>query len=192
MAQIIDENYELDAMDHRFIAEYLVDMNGTKAALRAGFVGTSAADWAYRRLKHPVVQRIVRQSIDDAAADAEVRIDKILKELAAIGFSNIQDFIDSNGQIDLEVDSERFAAVESVSIHESESEKGRQRSTRIKMHNKLGALEKMAKYLGAIQDKVEVDHTNSDKSLSPIQKMSDEELRAEALARGLPGSVFGS
>jgi phage terminase small subunit len=138
------------------------------------------------------VQRIVRQSIDDAAADAGVRIDKILKELAAIGFSNIQDFIDSNGQIDLEVDSERFAAVESVSIHESESEKGRQRSTRIKMHNKLGALEKMAKYLGAIQDKVEVDHTNSDKSLSPIQKMSDEELRAEALARGLPGSVFGS
>lgn len=189
-----DEDTGLDPKQLAFINEYLVDRNGTQAAIRAGFTGSNPAWWAWKTLKNPLVRAMVDQLTADKLAAHGIRADTVMQQYAAIIRANIGDFIDGNGDIDVtRVPKDLLWLVDSYSVSESEgAEGGHSRSVRIKMLDKHKALEKVAKYLGLVSDTVKVDLSSTDGTLSPIQQMTDEELRAEAEKRGLPTDIFGS
>lgn len=52
----VPEEKQLTDKQKRFVREWLVDMNGTRAALRAGYSEKSAAQTASRLMKDPAVQ----------------------------------------------------------------------------------------------------------------------------------------
>ena len=86
-----------------------------------------------------------------AGASALIRTPKI-KEMAKIGFSNIQDFIESGNEIrDLsELNPSIAAAVESIQSdirHDSGKSEGHVEKVKIKLHSKLGALNSLAEIL---------------------------------------------
>jgi phage terminase small subunit len=49
--------HKLTPRQQRFIAEYVKDLNGTQAAIRAGYSERSAAEQAYQLLQKTSVQK---------------------------------------------------------------------------------------------------------------------------------------
>jgi phage terminase small subunit len=135
---------------HRlFVLEYLIDLNGRAAAKRAGYADKKAAVRACELLRRPDVQAMIRE--ETKARDERLRVsaDRIAKEFARIAF-NDPTRIASWGPEGVElVPSERLseddkAAVKWVSVG---GRKGA-RAQRFLMHDKLSALEDLARILG--------------------------------------------
>lgn len=188
-----DELEELDAQATAFVHEYIIDRNGTQAAKRAGFKGKNPAWYAWKTLQRPIVQATIQQLTTDKLAEIGLRSDAVLAELTKIAFSTMGDLLDDQGRIDFERVRDFGHLIESYNLQESEgAEGGRSCSVKVKLHSKMAALDRIGKYLGVLKEAVVVDHTNSDGSLSPMQRLSDEELKQEAAKRGLPTSIFGS
>lgn len=88
--------------ESRFVEEYLVDCNAAKAARKAGYSGRSAKEIGYENLTKPHLAAAIRAGLDMIAARCEVSAEKVMRELASIGFSNISYFeIDDEGYLTL-------------------------------------------------------------------------------------------
>lgn len=75
----------------RFIEEYLVDLNATQAAVRAGYAPKSAEKHAYQLLKRPEVAAAVQEAIERRSARTQITQDMVIRELAAIAFAMVTD-----------------------------------------------------------------------------------------------------
>lgn len=64
-----------------FIDEYLKDMNGAQAAIRAGYSERSARAIAYELLQMPEIHRAVRERLKEAAEKADITVEKVLWDL---------------------------------------------------------------------------------------------------------------
>ncbi len=127
----------------RFVDEYLVDLNATAAARRAGYKDPNIG----RQLitKNNVSAEIQKRQ-EKLRGKLEITQERVLEELAAIAFANGTDFatITHNGLVRLtptdEVPEEKKKAVASI--------KEGQYGTEIKLHDKVRALELLGKHLG--------------------------------------------
>jgi hypothetical protein len=123
-----------------FCDEYLVDMNATRAALRAGYSAGTALNGALMRM--PKIKLYLEQHIAQAAKRTQITQDMVLKELAKVAFGNMGNYFDADGKLkpmDMLTDDEK-AALWSVSIDKDGA-------VSIKMNNKMQALDKIAKHL---------------------------------------------
>lgn len=77
----------------RFVEEYLVDLNGTQAAVRAGYGEKNARFTAAELLAHPDVQAAVTAGRAAQSRRTEVDADRVIKELAKVAFSDIRDVL---------------------------------------------------------------------------------------------------
>ncbi|MBQ7345348.1 MAG: terminase small subunit [Oscillospiraceae bacterium] len=82
---------ELSSRKRRFVEEYLVDLNATQAAVRAGYSAKSAEKHSYRLLKDPAVAEAVREAMGRRSARTEITQDMVIRELAAIAFAKVTD-----------------------------------------------------------------------------------------------------
>lgn len=84
-----------------FVLEYMVDLNGTQAAIRAGYSPKCAYRQAADLLKLPHVRAAVDLEIEKQKARISFTADQVMEELALIGFSDMKDFIkiDEGGAI---------------------------------------------------------------------------------------------
>jgi phage terminase small subunit len=89
----------LTAKQSAFVEEYLVDLNGTRAAIRAGYSAKTANEQASRLLANVSVQ----ESIQDAMAQRSKRVqrtaDDVLADLALIKSNAMQIFRDRDGNM---------------------------------------------------------------------------------------------
>ncbi|WP_221622714.1 terminase small subunit [Burkholderia stagnalis] len=72
---------KLTAKQMRFVDEYLVDLNGTAAARRAGYSERTANEQAARLLAKVSVQHAVAERIKARTARTEIDQDRIVREL---------------------------------------------------------------------------------------------------------------
>ena len=76
----------LTARQARFVQEYLVDLNGTQAAIRAGYSSHTAAAQAVRLL----INVNVKAAVDaGAAAQLDLTAKKVLTELLGVGYAEV-------------------------------------------------------------------------------------------------------
>lgn len=68
----------------RFVEEYLIDLNATRAAIRAGFSGKTAEQQANRLLRNAQVQSLIRESMDQRSQRTNITQDSVLRELTAM------------------------------------------------------------------------------------------------------------
>ncbi len=153
-------DFGLNDRQKRFCLEYLVDLNATQAYMRSGYETSTediAASCAWELLRNPKVQSYVQKLMDERVARTGITVDRILKEYAAIAFSDITDAIEFNGNESSLKDSESLpkevsCAIASVSTSVNTSKKGESRKVSIKMHDKLKALDMLARHTGISSD----------------------------------------
>jgi phage terminase small subunit len=150
----------------RFVEEYLVDLNATKAAERAGYSKRSAYNVAYRMLQDPRIGEAIAAAEEARAERTQITADRVLRELAMIGFSDMRRFakwgpkgITLIASEQLDPDAARCVA----EVSEIESKDGG--SLKFKLHNKVDALTLLGKHLGLFSERME--HTGKDGK--PIQ-----------------------
>lgn len=71
----------------RFCYEYMIDLNATKSAVRAGYSERTANKIASELLKNKEVKEMIKQLKEEQQKKLEITIDTVLKEIAVIAFS---------------------------------------------------------------------------------------------------------
>jgi phage terminase small subunit len=89
----------------RFCDEYLIDLNATQAAIRAGYSERTAYRTGADNLKKPQIQECISKSQNDREKRTEITQDMVVKELAAIAFQKVSDYAHV-------VEKEAFAEIE--------------------------------------------------------------------------------
>ncbi len=82
----------------RFVEEYLVDFNGTQAAIRAGYSARTAYSQASRLLNDVKVQAELERRRRDLIERTELSQDRVLEEVRRLAFHPIQPGIHSASQ----------------------------------------------------------------------------------------------
>ena len=90
---------DLTPKQQRFVAEYLIDLNGTQAAIRAGYSPNGADVAASRLLGDVRVSGAVQEAQKASLGKLQITADKVKHALAAIGFADPVDFYDEQGQV---------------------------------------------------------------------------------------------
>lgn len=135
-----------------FVREYLVDMSPGKAAVRAGYSRQNG----YLMLKDDLVQLAIEDEQERRQQELKVSADRVVQELAVIGFSDIHDFVrvNTDGSVSVrttnELDIDKRRAISEISEIDSPT------SHRItfKLHSKVDALKLLCKHLGIAIDRL--------------------------------------
>lgn len=149
----------LNDRQKRFCDEYLIDLNATQAAIRAGYSGRTAAASAARLLTKVNTQKYIQALMSKREKRTEISQDMVIRELAAIGFSKATDYAEIDGPLvtikptsDLTEDQARaIAGIEQGNF-----------GIKIKLCDKVKALELLGKHMGMFVDRVlmaEVDES---------------------------------
>lgn len=139
----------------RFVEEYLIDLNATQAAIRAGYSPETAGAIGAENLKKPQIQNAIARHMAERSRRTGVNADRVLLELARIAFANAGDLIDA-GDATLKDDASRddLAAIQSIKVKDM-GDMGIERE--IRMADKLKALELLGRHLGIFNDRLRLD-----------------------------------
>lgn len=149
----------LPPKQQKFVAEYLVDLNATQAAMRAGYSKKTAHSQGPRLLDNVEIKAAIAKAQEKRGARTEITADRVLQELARIGFSDIRNIFDDNGNLRSPKNwsDATAAAVSSVEVvTRSLGEGDVEYVHKIKVWDKNSALEKIGKHLGMFVDKQEL------------------------------------
>ena len=72
----------------RFVQEYLIDLNATQAAIRAGYSAKTAFAIGHENLSKPNIAAAITEAQAKRAERAEITADRVLEELGEIGFAD--------------------------------------------------------------------------------------------------------
>lgn len=145
----------------RFIEEYLIDLNATQAAIRAGYSPDTAQQTGSENLSKPVIRAQIDRAIAERSKRTGVNAERVVQELAKIAFVNAAEVIDpKTATVKEDALPEDTAAIQSVKV-KTFGEDGLERE--IKMADKIKALELLGKHLGMFQNNVNVTLGSSDK-----------------------------
>ena len=139
-----------------FVEEYLIDLNATQAAIRAGYSPKTAKDIGCENLAKPNIQRAIAEQMAERSKRTGVNQDRVVRELAKIAFAKLTDIVDANGQIKSTATDDDLACVESLKYKRSDFDNGYSEEREVKISPKLKALELLGKHLGMWNDKLNV------------------------------------
>jgi phage terminase small subunit len=83
-----------------FIAEYLIDLNATKAAIRAGYSARTAAEIGRQNLRKLEIAAAIEKAIGGRTERAELTADWVVDELRKIAGANMADYMKSTPEGD--------------------------------------------------------------------------------------------
>lgn len=159
-----------------FVDEYLIDLNATQAAIRAGYSAKTADQQGSRMLANVKVKQAVAEKQAQRSKRTGVNQDRVVLELAKIAFAKMTDIVDSNGRIKEDASPDDLACIESIKYKESDNEYGGSVEREVKIASKLKALELLGKHLGMWSDKFNVTVEKSEKLDDIISQLGGEGL----------------
>lgn len=144
----------------RFAREYLKDMNGTRAAIAAGYSRKTATFQAHDLLRIPYVEELIAKLCERRNKAVEVDAEKVLRELALMGHSNMLDYIrvvDGDAVVDLSnLTREQAAAMQEITVEDYVDGRGEDardvKRIRFKLADKARSLELLARHLKLLGD----------------------------------------
>jgi len=152
----------LKARQLRFCQEYLIDLNGSRAAVRAGYSEVGCATQAGRLLMNAEICSEIAKLRAAQEKRLEITADRVLKEWGKIAFANLGDYLnvhpDGTARVDLsEMTPEQAAALSEVTVDQYTEGNGKSerevKKIKIKLADKKGALDSIAKHLGMFTNK---------------------------------------
>lgn len=149
----------LNPKQRRFVEEYLVDLNATQAAIRAGYSRKTARAQGSRLLTNAVIESAIQAGREALSRSTNITAERVLQELARIGFADIRNIFDVNGALlspsDMPDDIARaVSSVEVVTV--SKGEGMVEHVAKVRLADKRAALVDLGKHLGLFVAKHEV------------------------------------
>lgn len=169
-----------------FADEYLIDLNATRAYKvaypRVKNEETAAAAGA-RLLRNVKVVEYVQKRMDERAQRTEITQDRVLQELAKLGFFDIRKLFDDSGKpLDITgLDDETAACIAGLEVMDVYEGAGEDKEfagyvKKYKLSDKLKALELIGRHLGMFKDKMDIEHSGVVDVRKVYDEMSEEEL----------------
>ena len=151
---------KLTPKQQAFVAEYLVDLNATQAAIRAGYSAKTAEQQASRLLSNAKVAEAIAERMKERASRTEITQDRVLKEYARLAFFDPRKLFDSTGRPKAihELDDDTAAVVAGLDVvNVGNAELGEGEVLKFKLADKKGALDSVARHLGMFNDKLDLN-----------------------------------
>ena len=151
----------------RFCDEYLIDLNATRA-YKVAYPNCkkdhSARTNGYMLLTKTDIQTYIEEAKKEREERTKITQDMVLKELAKIAFFNPKNIFKENNTLKdvIDLDDDIASVMTSVETFEEFDGYGDDRekignTTKVKLADKMKALEMLGRHLGMFKDKVEVD-----------------------------------
>jgi phage terminase small subunit len=154
----------LSEKHQRFVEEYLIDLNATQAAIRAGYSEKTAYAQGSALLKHVEVKKAISAAKKARAERMAISQDRVLLELARIAYFDIRKTVDKNGApIPIEqLDDDTAAAIGGIDVLEQFEMMDGERVPvgllkKYKVFDKNTALANAMRHLGMLKDSLKVD-----------------------------------
>lgn len=143
-----------------FVEEYLIDLNATQAAIRAGYSPDTAGAIGCENLKKPEIRARIDKAMAERSKRTGINQDRVLEELARIGFCKITDVVNpETAEVIADAAAEDLACIQSIKVKPGEF--GTERE--VKLYDKRGALVDIGKHLGMFKDNVNLNVEVSEK-----------------------------
>jgi phage terminase small subunit len=154
----------LNDQQRLFCREYLVDLNVTKAYIRAGYGASGAASNAYRLMEKDEIKDFISELEAHRVSSADVSAATILRELNRLATFKTADMFDAHGNLKAPKDwtpemSASVASFEVVARNLSAGDGSTDTIHKVRLYDKTRALELLAKHLSLLIDRVE--HTGT-------------------------------
>jgi phage terminase small subunit len=178
MAEKKGKGKKLTPKQRAFIQEYLIDMNATQAAIRAGYSEKTAYAIGEENLRKLEIQAAVQEAMAAREKRTEITQEMVLRELAKIAGVDIKNYLsyrtektvvgtdDETGEpiVDYShiVDLKDSDQVDGSMISEIQLQKG---NLKFKLHDRVKALELLGKHLGMFVDRTRLENPDG----SPLQ-----------------------
>jgi phage terminase small subunit len=137
----------LSAKQTRFVEEYLLDLNATQSAIRAGYSAKTANEQGARLLANVSVAAAVKEAIARRSQKSEIKAQDVLDRLARLAFADMGTYADWDDR------GVRLAAKaclpEGATACVKEISEG-PHGVRLKLHDQAGPLRDLARHLGIV------------------------------------------
>lgn len=188
---------ELNDRERMFVREFLVDLNASQAALRAGYSPRTAHRNAHRIRHRPRVKAAIEAAMAERAAKLEITAERVLRELALMGFANLRDYVtpapDGTARLDLSALSrDQAAAIRELTVEEVTTGQGAAartaRKVKVRLADKKASLELVGKHLGLFGRKA---GEGQEGETSAYAELSDLEFAQRILSLAVGGGEGG-
>ncbi len=164
----------LTAKQQRFADEYLIDLNATQAAIRAGYSPNAATEQGSRLLTNAKVRAYINQRMAEHSARTGVNQERILRELARIAFLDPTQLVNMDTvELNAETSADDRAAIASVKVKTIPFEEGEGVEREIRFADKIKALELLGKRYGMWIDKQQVDVNGAVQILDDVPRKTE-------------------
>lgn len=154
---------KLTAKQQAFVDEYLIDLNATQAAIRAGYSEKTARQIGEENLSKPDIAAAVQKAMDERSRKTGINAENVLGEIGKLAFADIRKVFDENGRL-LPIHmlpDEIAASVSSIEVVTSRIPGGEpedvEHTSKIKFWDKRGSLELLGRHLKLFTDKLDVE-----------------------------------
>ena len=180
---MVARKHKLTEKQKVFVAEYQEDLNGTQAAIRAGYSAKNADVIADQLLGKTWVSEAIKKQMEERLHRVGVQADKVLTRMARIGYVDIRRLYGPNNTL-LDVKDwpdEIVPAVAGVETFEEYQGKGKDRvlighTKKVRLWDPNPSLTNMAKNLGVIGNG---KHRDDEEEESVVRVWTPMELAAK-------------
>jgi phage terminase small subunit len=170
---------ELTPKQARFVEEYVICLNATKAAEVAGYSKRTADKQGTQLLAIPSIAKAIQAKQEKLEKKSELKAERVLNEIARLAFSDLRKAFDERGGLKPvhELDDDTAAAVASIEVIEERNKEGEiiGFTKKLKLWDKNKAIDNACKHLGLTKDKLELTGKDGGPIKTEETVMSDEE-----------------
>ncbi|MCU4500887.1 MULTISPECIES: terminase small subunit [Acinetobacter] len=147
----------LTPKQQRFVEEYLIDLNATQAAIRAGYSEKTANEIGAENLAKPSIAKAIQDALKERSERVQIDADYVLKRLVEIDQMDVLDIMDDQMKIRPVNEWPKVWRQYVVNLENLELSDGEGWLKKIKWPDKTKNLELLGKHVsvGAFKDKVE-------------------------------------
>jgi phage terminase small subunit len=151
----------LNDKQQRFVAEYLVDLNATQAAIRAGYSEKTARTQASELLTKPDIEAAIAKGKARQLATTELSAVRVLEEYRRVAFSNVRDYFDDAGRLKPLKDlpaavTASLASIKTTKKNLTAGDGVQEDVVEVRLWDKTRALNDLARHFALLVDRVEV------------------------------------
>lgn len=140
--------------EKRFADHYIVSLNASEACLQVSPNCKNPNVYGHQLLSKPEVKQYVEDKIAKISKKLELKAEDVIEEIRTVAFAKITDFMDYDDAGMKLKDSKEVDATAVNEVTFTTDEKGKV-TKRIKLHDKLKALEILARYFKLLTDSKE-------------------------------------
>ena len=180
----VSPDKKLTARQAEFVKQYLIDLNQSEAARRAGYSPTRADVAGCELMAMPNVQKAIHAGMLERNARTQITQDRVLQEVARLAFFDVRKLLNDDGSAKPinELDDDTAAAIAGLDLLEEFAGSGEERvqigwTKKFKITDKKGSLELLMRHMGMLNDKLKLQGDAANPLVLLLQQLGGSAVR---------------